>query len=367
MERRSTHGAPALPPDVKSVKKRLADGTERAYYYHRKTGRRIPGEPGTPQFTAALRQAATPRISAPTLDFDWLVTRYQASPEWAGFAEATRRVRRSLLRRITRRFQGARLDYFDREEIVGTLYEWRDEMQASPINADNHLDCLRALLTWARKRRIVRHNWAREIDRLTSSAQNRASLIWTPELWERLFARAEEDERRLLLFAAFSAARQSDIANLRWAQFDGQWIVYKPQKTARRTGITVQLPVYALPPFAELVAALPRRGEFLLTPRAALRWTTANIRERFAGLKARAFPEGDPGRTFHDIRGTTITRLFNAGCSDAEVAAIDGHVIGRGSSLGRYAERSRQLGVNAYNRWCAAEFSGDGQIVQLRR
>ena len=47
---------------------------------------------------AALRQAAVPRVSTPILDFDWLVTRYQASPEWANFAEATKRVRRSFLR-----------------------------------------------------------------------------------------------------------------------------------------------------------------------------------------------------------------------------------------------------------------------------
>jgi integrase len=207
----------------------------------------------------------------------------------------------------------------------------------------------------------------REVERLTPSTHNRAEIVWTGELWERLIAKAAPDERRFLLFASFSAARLSDLVALRWAQFDGEWIVYKPRKTAKKTGVVVQLPVYALPLFKELVAALPRAGEHMLVSADGNPWTANTWKHRMRRLKARAFAEGDPGRTFHDIRGTTISRLFNSGCSDAEVAAIDGHVIGRGSMLGRYAQRSRQLAINAYNRWCAAEFTKGGNVVHLQR
>jgi hypothetical protein len=43
--------------------------------------------------------------------------------------------------------------------------------------------------------------------------------------------------------------------------------------------------------------------------------------------------------------------LFEAGCTDAETAAITGHSIGAGTKLGDYAARTKQLAVNAYRKW----------------
>ena len=42
---------------VNTVRKRLADGSDRVYYYHRDTGMRFDGEPGSPEFIAVLRRA----------------------------------------------------------------------------------------------------------------------------------------------------------------------------------------------------------------------------------------------------------------------------------------------------------------------
>lgn len=368
----SAPGGRDLPAGVKTVRKRLADGTERVYRYHRKTGKPIDGEPGTAAFLASLRAAERQAAAGPRLDLKWLVTRFQDSPEWEALAKATQYVYRQYLDHAVVRFKGAMLEWFDREEMIGTLYEWRDEMKATPGHADNHLGALSSLMTWAKKRRIVRHNWVREIDRLRPPGQSRAELIWSPEQWGRLLDKAAEDERRLLLFARFTAARREDICIMKGAAFDGKWLVYKPQKTARRTGVVVQLPVYALPPFAELMkeivaTAAAVSSEHLLVTAQGRPWKGKTIDSRMQRLKAHTFPEGDPDRTFHDIRGTTVTDLYNVGCSDAEVASVDGHKIGRGSSLSRYAARSRDLALNAYNRWCAAEFSGGAQVVEFRR
>lgn len=369
--RRSRPGDQNLPEDVKVVRSRLADGSEKAYRYHRLTGRPIEGEPGTRAFELSYMAAAVPKAAAPQrqLDLVWLIEKYQTSQDWQGLAKATQETRRSYFKRIKTRFPNAPLIHFDNEEIVGVLYEWRDEVAAevSPFSADKHLDALRAVLTWAQKRRMVKINWAKGIDRLVPLSHNRSQLVWTPELWTTLYEAAEQDERDLLDFATFTAARETDIAAMRSEWFDGKWLVYTPQKTANRTGVVVHLPVYALPPFAALMERLPRCSEYILTTRTGQPWTASNIKLRMRDLKARAFPDGDPGRTFHDIRGTTISRLYTAGCTDAEVASVDGHAIGKGTTLGRYAERNRKLALNAYQCWAAAEFGERGIVIPFRQ
>ena len=42
---------------VHSVRKRLADGRVAVYHYHRRTRKRIHGEPGTPEFLASYVEA----------------------------------------------------------------------------------------------------------------------------------------------------------------------------------------------------------------------------------------------------------------------------------------------------------------------
>ena len=53
---------------------------------------------------------------------------------------------------------------------------------------------------------------------------------------------------------------------------------------------------------------------------------------------------------WHDLRGTAISTLFAAGCSNAEVASISGHKIGGRSMLDAYAARSGELPINAFRK-----------------
>jgi len=55
---------------------------------------------------------------------------------------------------------------------------------------------------------------------------------------------------------------------------------------------------------------------------------------------------------------------LEAGCSDAEAAAITGHEIGRGSSLSDYAARTKRLALGAYQKWSAA-MAEESKIVRL--
>ena len=43
---------------IKSVRSRLADGSVKVFRYHRVTGRKIEGEPGTPEFLRSYEVAS---------------------------------------------------------------------------------------------------------------------------------------------------------------------------------------------------------------------------------------------------------------------------------------------------------------------
>src|SRR5262249_46903159 len=51
---------------------------------------------------------------------------------------------------------------------------------------------------------------------------------------------------------------------------------------------------------------------------------------------------------FHDIRGTTVTMLFRAGCSIGEIVTITGHTLRRAQEiLDKYLARTSQLAETA--------------------
>ena len=376
--RHSTISDPTSLPDVKVVRKRLADGSLVVYRYHRKTGKKIEGEPGTAEYNKSWLAASVPDApaAATTRTLGWLIDLYTSPtcPEWKKLSKATRDHRRSYFKRIVQRFGAdVALEIFENEEIISVLYEWRDEMADQPWTADHSLDTLRVLFGWGQERRHVKHNWAAGIKRLVEPGSNRGEKIWTPELWGPLLAAAKRDELELLCFARWAGPRQEDIAALRETQFDGEWICFTPQKTARRTKVEVQIPVFAYPPLADLMANRSRATEFLLCTDRGQPWSTSNIRLRMRGLKARAFPGGDPDRCFHDIRGTLASSLYDASCTDGETASVMGWVIGSRNgaesvAMARnYVKRSRQLAINAYQKLWAMESGRVGNVVPLRR
>jgi integrase len=53
-------------------------------------------------------------------------------------------------------------------------------------------------------------------------------------------------------------------------------------------------------------------------------WTEDGFRSSWRKACAAA---GITGLTFHDLRGTAVTRLAIAGCTEAEIAAITGHSL----------------------------------------
>jgi len=282
-----------------------------------------------------------------------IIRAYEASPEWAKLAAQTRRYCRRNHATIEAALGWMSLDDLNAKRARSEFYALRDSLADRPATSMLVIASLKTLLSWAEKRALIEHNWARGVGSLYEGGK-RQELIWTPQLQQAFIAGCDRpDVAAMFQFCALTATRIGDMLALRWSQFDGRWIRFKPQKTTRKdTTLTVSLPVFALAPLAQLLDAMPQgEADAPIFPLAggitymdrgqnSVRAVTRAVRQKINAEHLH----------WHDLRGTAISALFAAGCSDAEVASISGHKIGAGSMLGAYAARGDDLAINAFRK-----------------
>ena len=114
------------------------------------------------------------------------------------------------------------------------------------------------------------------------------------------------------------------------------------------------LPVGA--PLKAALAAAKKRGPLILTNKAGRPWTSHGFQ---ASWRMAASKAGIVGLTFHDLRGTAVTRLALVGCTEAEIATItghslrdmhrilDAHYLARDPALAKSAIRKLEAGTKA--------------------
>ena len=71
-------------------------------------------------------------------------------------------------------------------------------------------------------------------------------------------------------------------------------------------------------------ASKSKQGPLILVNSEGKPWTADGFRSSWRKACAAA---GIVGVTFHDLRGTAVTRLAVAGCTEAEIATITGHSL----------------------------------------
>jgi integrase len=71
-------------------------------------------------------------------------------------------------------------------------------------------------------------------------------------------------------------------------------------------------------------AAKAKHGPIILTSTDKQPWTSDGVRSSWRKACRKA---GIIGVTFNDLRGTAVTRLAPAGCTEAEIATITGHSL----------------------------------------
>src|SRR3984957_10328893 len=116
--------------------------------------------------------------------------------------------------------------------------------------------------------------------------------------------------------ALWTGQRQGDLLRLTWSAYDGRTIRLRQSKTGARVVIPVGAPLKAA------LDATLKRSTIVLASTDNKPWTEDGVRSSWRKACAAA---GIVGLTFHDLRGTAVTRLALAGCTVPEIATITGH------------------------------------------
>ena len=303
-------------------------------------GPRLVGELGSPEFIASYNEAVRRKVTPPAGTV-FMLQRYQGSPDYLDLADSTRRDYGSKIVMIERKFGTFRLAALSDPRTRGIFLEWRDEIAASGRrNADYTVAVFARVLSWALDRGLVTHNPLEKAGRLYRGS--RADKIWSVEDEVAFLRRAPAHLHLPLVLALWTGQRQGDLLRLPWSGYDGTHIRLRQRKGGLRVTIPVGAPLRTLLD----AAAKAKKGPIILVNSDDKPWTSDGFRSSWRKACAKA---GIVGVRFHDLRGTAVTRLAIAGCTEAEIATITGHSLRDVRSIldANYLHRDQALAENA--------------------
>jgi integrase len=303
--------------DLRGIAKVRAKGN--TYYYAWRSGPRLQGEPGTPDFIASYQEAYEGLRRPDPNKFRSLVTLYRASADYKKLADSTKATWAPWLDRLADHFGDLRVVQFDRPERIRPLIrQWRNRYADKPRTADLGMQVLSRVLSYA-------------VDPLGKIAANpcegikqlytvdRSEIIWTDTDIAQLKATCSPEIGFAMDLAAHTGLRQGDLLRLAWSHIGDDSIAIPTGKSRGRREAWV--PLYD--DLRAILESIPRRSTMVLTNSHAAPWTRDGFGSSFNKAKIAAGMQ-DRNLHFHDLRGTAATRFYTANIPQRAIAEIMG-------------------------------------------
>jgi integrase len=323
---------------IASATATLADGTHVRYFYAWRGGPRLVGDPGSPEFLASYEAAYRNRRTPDPSRFRSIIAGYRASPEFAKRRDRSADDYSRHLAKIELAFTDLPLAALEDPRVTRDFLDWRDKIaQTSLCQADSGWKVLMRLISWARGGGLTSYRPPERIERLYHA--DRSEKIWTDEHVAAFMAKAPDYLQRALILALETGQRQGDLLALPWSFYDGQWIRLKQHKTGRRVNIPVTRQLRSV------LENTPRVSPVILTNSFGRPWVQRSFQCAWVKVCRNA---GIEDLTFHDLRGSAVTRLSEAECTPQEIATITGHSLRDiGAILDRYSARTDKIAIAA--------------------
>lgn len=348
----------------------------RTFWYYRRHGKltRIKGTPGDPEFLEAYHRihAIHERPAAPGVkegSLEALIRAYRASEEWQQLAPATRKDYNKALAPLElkwgdksvatmpREFVLKLRDHYARKPIldqdghpvIGP--EGKPLTRPTPRRANRMVAVLRLLIAWGVDRGWRKDNPALRPRLLRTGPGYRAWTVEQVHAFLACDAVPEPLKRAALLGVATGQRKQDCLAMTKAARRDGG-IEVVPEKTRNSSGVRLWIPEH--PDLTAALDAAPKTDATTLLTRADGKpWKEDHFNHAFADAVAVA---GLAGLSFHGLRKTASAWLAEAGCTDAEIDSIIGHVDPR---MTRHYRQQADQKLRAT--------AAMGKLVKLRR
>jgi hypothetical protein len=214
----------------------LKDGTRKTYWYHRATGRRLHGEPNSPEFIAeylAAERSILDRLGHGGT-FNGLIREYTLSEEFQrNLAPSTQIEYQRMLTKAETKFGNMPIEALEDWRVRQDFLDWREKVakNSGPREADNCFSAISTMLTWAVEHGRLSTNHLKGFKRLYHS--DRSEIIWLPEHIDALMQVAPVEIQRALILALHTGQRQGDLLRLTWSAYDGERIRLRQGKSRR--------------------------------------------------------------------------------------------------------------------------------------
>jgi integrase len=305
---------------INTVRRYRKDGSFALYRYHRASGRQLTGEPGTPEFIESYAAAERSIRDRAKGTIAGLIRRFEDSPQFADMrADTTQKEYRRKFKAIERDWGSAPIASFNDKQFRTDVLEWRDKIaKRARREADNLTSALARLGAWALDRGELDRNVLDRITRVYRS--DRADKLWLPNHVDAFLQVASSEMKAALMLAMHTGQRQGDLRRLPWTAYDRTRITLKQSKGGRIVSVRC---TKALRQMLDSMSAT-KKGLLILTTPTGRAWTKRYFNEHWNEAAKAA---GITDLHFHDLRGTAVTMLAEAGCTVPEIAAVTGHSL----------------------------------------
>ena len=219
---------------INTVRYPAADGSTTTYFYHRATGQRLQGEPGTAEFQASFEEAGRATSQGRGADtVSWLIRQYCDPLQWKKLAESTRAIGALNLKAAEAKWGTTPLKHVENPRSRPLFLRWHDSLaETQPRAADNKLAALARVFSWGYDRGRVTHNPIATSE--PAYGNSRAEMIWLPDHVTALEAAAGPEIELALVLAPHTGQRQGDLLRLPWSAYDGHAITMRQGKGGRK-------------------------------------------------------------------------------------------------------------------------------------
>ncbi|TGV61835.1 integrase [bacterium M00.F.Ca.ET.141.01.1.1] len=315
---------------IHRVKRRLADGSVKVYYYAWRGGPQVKAKPNTEAFAAELARLREEGIVAnkkvatiETLIDHFTGPEHQRNPDFLALAVSTRVDHLYAYKLVRKNWPECPLASTQEKGFKGAVSKWHRSMSANPRKADKALFSLSKVFSYALETEFggVEKNPCKGIERLYKGS--RKQLLWSPD--QIALLRKQLEPHLLLPFeiAYSTGQRQGDILALTWKQWDGTYLRFNQSKTWKTLKVKANSRLKVV-----LDALLPANKEKLricLNSRSRA-WTKDGFKTSW-GKAMNSEEIKIEGVTYHDLRGTFICERAREGSSIQDIARASGRSI----------------------------------------
>src|SRR5262249_23412230 len=293
--------------------------------------------------------------------FNNLVRLFTLSTEFdTALALSTKVEYRCMLTKAEAEFGDMPIVALDDPRVRREFMDWREKVAraSGEREADNRSSAISAMLTRAIERGHITANHLRGFKRLYHA--DRSEIIWLPEHVAAFMRVAPIELQRALILALHSGQRQADLLRLPWSAYNGSTITLRQGKARRGRQVGPPVIVPCTTALRRMLDGMERTSLLMLTTKTgqsfkkryfARLWDEAMTK---AGLQSLTLLGSDAPVElhFHDLRGTTVTLLSEAGCTPQQIAPITGHSLKSVHRiLERYLARTSGLAEQAIINW----------------